>query len=109
MRAIETFRTLPYLHNCAQAIANRWHHLFSEGDAIVGIYAPYKGGLAPGGLCGALYAAMQARPDKKEEIISIFKEKVGATHCKEIKTLTKTSCHTCVNVADTIIESYESD
>lgn len=106
MSALDTFRTPPFLHNCAQAIAYRWHRLYNEGDAIVALYAPYKGGKAPEGLCGALYAAMQACPDHASEIRDEFKARVGATECLAIKSQAHTPCTDCVACADSLVDKY---
>lgn len=105
MSALSTFRTPPFMHNCAQAIAYRWQRLYPQGAAIVEQYAPYKGGMAPEGLCGALYAAMQACPQQAESIRAAFEAKVGACHCREIKTGTQTPCPVCVATADALVEA----
>ncbi|MDE6653764.1 MAG: hypothetical protein K2K37_05185, partial [Muribaculaceae bacterium] len=105
MKAIDTFRKEPWRHNCAQAIANRWVSLYDDKD-IVDIYAPYIGGRAPQGYCGALYAAMQACPAYAEAIIKEFTESMGATHCSELKRNHRTPCEICVNKADELVEKY---
>ena len=55
MKATDTFRNPQFGHNCAQAVANKYKELYSDQN-IVEAYAPYVGGSAPGGLCGALFA-----------------------------------------------------
>ena len=71
MKATDTFRNPAYGHNCAQAVANKWKDLYRSTD-IVSEYAPYVGGRAPEGLCGALFAAIQAVPDHADEIKAEF-------------------------------------
>ncbi|MCF0190901.1 MAG: hypothetical protein HUJ96_06520 [Marinilabiliaceae bacterium] len=105
MKAIDTFRTPPYMHNCAQAVANHWKVLFENTD-IVSEYSPYVGGKAPEGYCGALYAAMQACQSQQEAIKTEFANIVGATHCIDIKRNAKTSCHVCVDTADELVAKY---
>lgn len=105
MKATDTFRTAPYKHNCAQAIAYRWQELFHDSD-IVERYAPYVGGRAPEGLCGALYAATQACPEHASEIVKEFAASCGAIHCRDIKGNNRTPCKQCVDVADRLVEKY---
>ncbi len=105
MPATDTFRTPPYMHNCAQAVANQWKSLYPEAD-IVTSYAPYVGGHAPGGLCGALYAAMQAVPERREEIRWEFEQRAGAATCREIKGGTRFPCHSCVALGDELVRKY---
>lgn len=107
MKAIDTFRKEPWRHNCAQAIANRWIGLYDDKE-IVARYAPYVGGRAPQGLCGALYAAMQACPEHAEEIFREFEEWAGSTRCIEIKSKRHTPCEKCVATADSLLEKYSS-
>lgn len=105
MRAIDTFRKPPFKHNCAQAIAAHWRELYADSD-IVEHYAPYVGGRAPEGYCGALYAAMQACPKKSETIRQEFAERCGALLCRDIKQNAHTPCETCVEVADSLVDKY---
>lgn len=105
MKAVDTFRHPDYKHNCAQAVAYKWRELYEDRN-IVANYAPYVGGCAPGGLCGALYAAKEACPASAAEIEKLFVAKCGAATCREIKTGTKTPCTVCVQVADDLLEQF---
>lgn len=105
MKATDTFRTAPFKHNCAQAIAYRWHDLYHCAD-IVERYAPYVGGRAPEGFCGALYAAMQACPSHADDIKREFSEHCGGTLCREIKSSNRTPCEECVDTADKLVEKF---
>lgn len=105
LKATATFRTPPFKHNCAQAVAYRWRPLFADPD-IVEHYAPYVGGRAPEGLCGALYAAMQACPAHADEIRRAFETRCGATYCRDIKAQHRTPCEVCVDTADKLLERY---
>ena len=63
------------------------------------------GGRAPGGRCGALHAALRITPeDKHEDIIQGFVAETGSELCKEIKTVCKTPCTKCVEVAAELAE-----
>lgn len=106
MKATDTFRTPPLKHNCAQAIAYKWARLYADAD-IVEHYAPYVGGRAPEGYCGALYAAMQACPDQADRIKRAFASRCGALHCHDIKSAARTPCEVCVDVADKLVEECQ--
>ena len=105
MKATDTFRKEPWRHNCAQAIANRWIHLYDDKETV-DKYAPYVGGHAPEGYCGALYAAMQACPERAGEIFREFEMATGGVHCREIKGNGHTQCVMCVAIADDLLEKY---
>lgn len=106
MKATDTFRNPAYGHNCAQAVANKWKDLYESAD-IVTEYSPYIGGRAPGGLCGAVFAAMQALPEHADEIRKEFTAICGAETCRAIKMETGTPCEVCVDTADTLVEKYK--
>jgi len=103
--AIETFRTPPFNHNCAQAIAYRWQELFADKE-IVTTYAPYVGGHAPKGYCGALYAAMNAVPAHSIDIKRDFQAACGGIYCREIKRTSHTPCEICVATASRLVDKY---
>lgn len=106
MKATDTFRNPSYGHNCAQAVANKWKDLYKSED-IVSEYSPYIGGRAPGGLCGAVFAAIQAVPEHADEIKKEFIAICGAETCRAIKMETGTSCTVCVDTADKLVEKYK--
>lgn len=105
MKATDTFRNPEYGHNCAQAVANKYQALYSDKE-IVKSYAPYVGGRAPGGLCGALFAAKEAVPQHAQEIEADFVKDCGASTCRQIKAEAKTPCQVCVDIADQLVEKY---
>lgn len=107
MKATDTFRNPAYGHNCAQAVANKYKDYYSDKD-IVSSYAPYVGGRAPGGLCGALFAAKEAVPDHAEEIENEFVRICGASTCRQIKAENKTPCQVCVDTADCLVEKFKA-
>ncbi len=105
MKAVDTFHAAPYNHNCAQAIAYRWRKRFSD-PLTVEKFQANGGGRAPEGLCGALYAAMQACPDHADEIKADFAKACGALHCRELKGANRVPCPVCVDTADVLVEKY---
>ncbi|MCQ2228464.1 MAG: C-GCAxxG-C-C family protein [Bacteroidales bacterium] len=106
MKATDTFRTQPWCHNCAQAVANKWCNLYPSPSTILDELALSGSGRAEGGLCGALVAAQKALPQHAEEITKAFEEKVGGLLCRDIKLMAKTPCPECVNTADILIEEF---
>lgn len=82
-------------YNCAQTVAA------AAGRAdLVNEMAQCGGGKAPEGLCGALYAAIQAAPeDKKNLIREKFNERLGAVTCSDLKNVRKVPCPLCVETA----------
>lgn len=107
MNATDTFRNPNFGHNCAQAVANKYKALY-KSSSIVEEYSPYVGGRAPGGLCGALFAAKEAVPEHAEEIQEEFIRLCGAATCRQIKTETGTSCQFCVETGDKLVEKYKN-
>ena len=66
-KALSTFRTAPWRHNCAQAV------------------------------CGALYGALLCTPvQSREELRRRFVEKLGYSHCRELKKEGSVPCRDCV-------------
>ena len=109
MKASETFRHPDYRHNCAQCIVYKWNKYFANNPQFVEASSGYGLGRAPEGMCGALYAAINALPNHKDEILSAFKAKNGAPTCKKLKQELGVPCPTCVDVADDLIEKYSNE
>ena len=64
-----------HLGNCAMAVAAAWLDAHQGNPSEVEKFRTCGGGRAEGGLCGALYAAIQYRPDKKDELIQEFRKR----------------------------------
>lgn len=93
-KAEEIFSRVPRTHNCAQAVAAG-----ADRDDLVDELRAYGGGRAPGGLCGALYAALLILPeDKREEARAEFIRLAGSDQCRVIKSECGTSCLRCVEI-----------
>lgn len=105
MQALDTFHHPLYGHNCAQAIAHRWQLHYNDPD-IVQKMARCGGGCAPGGMCGALYAALLACPDKADELKSAFQKEIGHLTCREIKQIGHVPCPRCVQTADNLVAQH---
>ena len=93
--ATAILRQPPRRLNCSQSVL-----------ALCGIedrmeeFAEFGGGRAPGGLCGALYAALQLVPEERRGALRrAFAAEAGAEKCLDIKRGAGTSCQMCVAIA----------
>lgn len=99
------FRQPPYCYNCAQSILAGNQEQFGITQQEIDDYAPYKGGRAPEGCCGALYAANQLLSRKGlGPVTTEFVAVAGAEKCIDIKGGTKFPCIECVRLADKLIQ-----
>ena len=93
--AVGFYLQTPKQYNCAQAVAKA----FGQDD-LVETLKSCGGGKAPGGMCGALYAATLLLPEgEREAITQQFLAEVGQTLCKPIRQENKTKCVDCVRIA----------
>lgn len=111
MKCTDTFRTPPYRHNCAQAVAYKYAALLGiTPEEALERFAGCAAGRAPGGVCGALFAAREAMPEKAGEIDREFKEATnGYTTCADIKGLSGTPCPVCVDTIDRLLERKQKE
>lgn len=91
-KALATFRTEPWRHNCAQAVCAA----LGREDLLEAVSACGTG-RAPCGLCGALHGALLCTPaQSREELRRRFVEKLGYSHCRELKREGRVPCRECV-------------
>lgn len=90
-KAMAVFRN-PY--NCAQTVC----YAFDRNDLLESVQGCARGN-APGGLCGALYGAMQVAPLCAEELKAAFAARNGAVTCRELKAAGRVPCPACVRTA----------
>ncbi len=90
--ALSTFRTAPWRHNCAQAVCAALGR-----EDLLETVSSCGTGKAPDGLCGALYGALLCTPvQSREELRRRFVEKLGYSHCRELKKEGAVPCRDCV-------------
>lgn len=96
--------------NCAQAVFAAWNFHSQKQDINVNECAVYGHGKAPGGLCGALYAALHIAGDRAEsEIKKGFAEKSGEHFsCADIRAARSLRCIDCVTLAASLLEEHTS-
>lgn len=100
--ARKVFRAAPHFLNCAQSVAS-----LAGADAQVDGLAGYGGGRAPGGLCGALHAALElVPPSRRDDFIRDFEQAVGNQRCADIKCENRTPCLDCVAIATQLARRY---
>ena len=101
-QATEIFNKVPRTRNCAQSVAEGCGHPeLSDELAACG------GGRAPGGMCGALHAALLITPaSAHEEIKKSFEAAIGALLCREIKSIRHVPCEKCVETAAGLAEKF---
>lgn len=94
-QALSVFRTPPCHYNCAQAVcAALGRRDLLEAMQFCG------GGKAPGGMCGALYAAVEScPPEKRSELSRHFVDKLGYSTCHALKKEGRIPCPVCVATA----------
>lgn len=102
-KALGTFRTKPWMHNCAQAVAAA----FGREDLLEPLQA-CGGGNAPENTCGALWGAIQVAPEREAELREIFGRVNGATTCSALKRECRVPCQTCVKVACDILDGFQN-
>jgi hypothetical protein len=94
--------------NCCESVANAFKDRIPLPDEELKNYAQFGGGRAPGGDCGAVYAAKRlletSGSQDSTKLVEIFKTAAGSTKCREIRALKKLSCSGCVEKAAEVVE-----
>lgn len=103
--ALAVFHRLPENLNCAQTVLDAYQTLSNRSVAALADYKPYGGGRAPDNECGALWAACQCAPQDAAFIRGEFKNRVGATSCRELKRQLRVPCAECVATATDILQT----
>ncbi len=92
---------------CAQAVAEALREPLGLDEAFVNAMAGARGGRAPHGYCGAVYAAISVAEkkslDKKALIEEHFMQVAGAVTCREIRANGKLMCADCVEHAANLL------
>ena len=95
-------------YNCAQAIMKVYCSQCDDSD----IYSFKKAGYgrAPGGMCGAVYAAglLVEDTNKRVELEEKFSKAAGSILCREIRKSRTVSCRKCVALAEDMLKDYEA-
>jgi len=102
--ALAVFRQPPERFNCAQSVLHAWREVSGDKSIALANLKPFGGGRAPGGLCGALYAACTVAPTKVGQLNAHFAARMGSLYCKELRAARRNSCEACVAHAAELLE-----
>lgn len=103
-RALNVFRRPPERLNCAQAVLDAYTKFHGKEVMPVGDLKCFGGGRAPGGLCGALYAACVIAPQNAEALMNRFAQELGSTRCKELRANKEHRCESSVAAGAQLLE-----
>ena len=94
--------------NCAQAVATAFQCVSGLTTERIANQAHSGGGRAPGGICGALHAALEVleKDVDREALAAEFAEIAGSSLCREIRKTKQTSCAGCVETAATLLVNH---
>ena len=98
-KALSLFRQPPRCLNCAQTICAA----MGREDLVESMQNSARG-QAPGGTCGALYAAMSLAPERADSLRAAFTAALGANTCAALKEL-RNPCPRCVVTAIRLLTS----
>lgn len=97
--------------NCAKSVASAFKEKFNLSEDFVDSFGAYGGGRAPGGVCGALYAAEKilekVDSSKVDDLKEYFHQNSGAFECMNIKANRKLSCVGCVEKCAEFLEKID--
>lgn len=98
--ALEFFRG-ESRYNCAQAVLRAYAPAVGVGKTCLDRFSQFGSGRAPGGECGALFAAKSILEDPaaKKEVEKAFVDVAGTTICRDIRKGRRASCEQCVQTA----------
>jgi len=104
--ALEFFRG-ESRYNCAQAVLKAYGSQVGAGEACLSRFAQFGSGRAPGGECGALFAAKAILGEvaAKNEVEREFVDVAGTTRCRDIRRGRRATCEQCVQTAASAVFS----
>ena len=88
-------------YNCAQAILKAYAPAVGADESCLLRFSQFGSGRAPGGECGALFAAKAifANVHARQEVERAFVGIAGTTRCRDIRKGRRVSCEQCVQAA----------
>lgn len=94
-------------YNCAQAVLKAYASVVGAGEACLDRFAQFGSGCAPGGECGALFAAKAILGEvaAKKEVEREFVDVAGTTTCRDIRRGRRATCAQCVQTASNAVFS----
>lgn len=93
---------------CTQVVYGHFKEHKGFNDDDIKEIAKFGRGKAPGGECGALYAARTlSKPRHASKIEQEFREAAGHTQCKKIRQLGRMDCGGCKALGIELIKKYD--
>jgi hypothetical protein len=99
-------------YNCAQAVLKAFAPATGVDEPCLERFAKLGGGRAPGGECGALFAAKAILCDvaAKQEVEAEFVGIAKSAKCRDILSSRRVSCEQCVQTAaDAVFGRLKAD
>ena len=97
--------------NCAQAILRAFANVADVDAECVQRFSQFGSGHAPGGECGALFAAKTLLEDEaaQQRVEAAFVSAAGSAACRQIRSLGRLTCRQCVATAsDRVYEQAQA-
>ena len=105
VKSEEFFHRQPECYGCSQAVLLGFKEEFNVTEKDIEEFGAWRGGRAPEGCCGALYAAnVMLERRGLHPVTEEFCAVAGSDKCSEIKGDTKYPCIDCVRLADALVE-----
>jgi hypothetical protein len=108
-QAIAVFRKPPERLNCAQSVLYAWQQVSGRRNVTLANMKAAGGGHAPEGVCGALYAACMAAPERADWLKTEFAGHMGSLFCKELRTAQEHVCEACVALATELLSEVTNN
>lgn len=93
--------------NCCQAVLKAYAGLTGMTDEYISAeFRKFGGGRAPGGMCGAIYAAvilLENKPDELKAIMAEFVTKASSDSCRGIRMAGRLPCRDCVELTGELL------
>ncbi|THB73671.1 MAG: hypothetical protein D6B28_03470 [Gammaproteobacteria bacterium] len=93
---------------CAQAVAKAFQNELNLSDSYIADLSKDCSGMAPGGLCGSLYAALELCTDEKmkQTVLNEFISQAKFPTCRDIRINRTISCRKTVEIAARLLEKH---
>ena len=95
-----------HMLSCSQAVAKAFQSELNLTDSYIEDLNKDSSGMAPGGMCGSLYAALDLCKDEKmkQEVINEFLAQSKHAACRDIRINRTISCRKTVELAARLLE-----
>ena len=97
-----------HMLSCSQAVAKAFQNELNLTDSYIEDLNKDSSGMAPGGMCGSLYAALDLCKDEKmkQNVLDEFIEQAQYATCRDIRANRTISCRKTVELAAKLLEEH---